>query len=88
MARRTIAQLSADLEAAHVAYQKLEERFASVCDERNALLEAAKTLAKPAQRFFVAPKSDAEVARHDAYVAACLAAKTLAMKSGRAVRVG
>lgn len=87
MARLTNAQLSADLEAAHVAYQKLEQRFASVCEERNALLEAAKTLAKPAQRFYVPSKTPAQLAAHDAYVAKCLAAKKLAMESGRVTSV-
>ncbi len=68
-ARLTKAQLVAELERSHVAYQKLEAECAS-------LRAAVKPVPAPVQR------------AHSAYTAALNAAREMAMKTGRVVRVG
>ena len=94
MAKLTNTQLIANLEAAHVSYQKLSVECDALRNEVAALKVAAPVVrvigapstARPAYVRF-AP-SEASVIVHDNYVRAYTAARELAMRSGRAVRVG
>lgn len=80
MARRyTIKELLAQLEASHVSYQKLEQQAAQL---RSDLAAQQAGLSRP--RF---TPSEASAIAHDNYAAACIKAKELAMRTGRAVSV-
>lgn len=91
MARLTNAQLVVQLEAAHVSYEKLVAERDSL---RGELALAQHTIAAhaagakplPAKFLRYQPSPEA-VSAHDAYVAACTAARALAMHGGISVRV-
>lgn len=82
----TKAQLAAQLEAAHVSYQLLEAKYAQVCAQHS-VLESAVTEHAAAKRN-VRQLSDAAVIAHDNYARALLAAREMALRTGRSVRVG
>lgn len=98
MARLTNAQLVAQLEAAHISYEKLSIEH-NVLQQRHqhtlgelALAQhtttalAANTKPLPAKYLRYQPTAEAVVA-HDAYAARCAAARALAMRGGVVVRV-
>lgn len=90
MAKLTNAQLLINLEASHVAYAALEQRFEAQRQDLIALrvqvssANAAFMARKPA---YVAPANPARDAAHAAFVAKCAAAKALAMSGKRSVFV-
>jgi hypothetical protein len=91
MARLTNAQLVAQLEAAHVSYELVTTERDSLRSElalSQSALAAQLTGAKPLPaKFLRYQPSAAAVASHDAYVAACQAARALAMRGGKSVLV-
>lgn len=72
--RTTAKELLAQLEAAHVAYQALEQKHTTLCAEIARLRENA------AAKHYVPPTSG--------YREACERARALALRSGRSVKVG
>lgn len=91
MAKLTIAQLTAQLEAAHVAYQALDQRAAALAADNAALKQAlteAKASAKSPRRAVPQrPVDPARDAAHTAYVARAAAARAEAMRTGKSVLV-
>lgn len=73
------AELLRQLEASHVAYQQMEQRAEA--------LSAQLTAVKP-RRFDAADVQSVNAAAHDGYVAACAAAREMARRTGRSVKVG
>lgn len=71
----TKAQLAAQLEAAHVAYQQLEQRYTAAV--------AAGSVVRP--RTVVRPVAQAP---RTTYAATCAKARELAMRTGKCVLVG
>ena len=95
MAKLTIAQLTAQLEAAHVAYQALDQRAAALAADNAALKQAlAEAEAKSPRRAVPQrrevpqrPVDPARDAARAAYAAACAAARAEAMRTGKSVLV-
>lgn len=84
MAKLTIAQLTAQLEAAHVAYAALGQRAAALAAD-NAALRLLVPAAKPNRR--VVPQRPVDPA-HLAYLERARAAREEAMRTGKSVLVG
>ena len=97
MAKLTIAQLTAQREAAHVAYQALDQRAAALAADNAALKQAlaeAEAKAKSPRRVVPQrrevpqrPVDPARDAAHTAYVARAAAARAEAMRTGKSVLV-
>lgn len=82
MAQLTKSQLVQQLEAAHVSYQVLEQRYEAAKAELAALNKRTT-----AQRWVRRYPTAEQLAAHDEYARALIAAREEAVRTGRAVRV-
>lgn len=83
MAQLTRAQLVVALEQSHVAYQRLEAECAAL----RANVIARRPVRHPESTRYVYSPTVQQQATHNAYVAALLAAKEMAQRTGRVVRL-